>query len=81
MKIQEFYQWYANLPLEKRLTNIGTFADETFPLILNDVYEKLRKLEDITRPYDIEREKLLSKVSWWKLQEEATLISSKNVRF
>jgi len=65
MKINEFYNWFANLPIGERRAQIGTFQDDTYPLLVYDVYKRLKELDDITRVYDIEREKLLSKVDWF----------------
>ena len=64
--IEEFYRWYANLPLSEREQQIGTFAEYEypFPLTLSSVYKRLTELGNITRPYDIERQKLLQKVEW-----------------
>ena len=67
MKLEEFYRWYANLPLDKRYQNIGIFTEYEypFPFTLNHVYKRLTELGNITRPYDIERQKLLQKVEWY----------------
>ena len=68
MRIHKFYAWYANLPLSERTQQIGMFEDT--PLTPDRVYKRLSELDNITRPYDIERDELLSKVEWWKIKKE-----------
>jgi len=72
MEIHEFHRWYAGLPIEERFNRIGTFSDSTLPptLTIYDVHKRLKELDDITRPYDIERSKILGKVDWYKIQKE-----------
>ena len=60
MKLHEFYQKYANTPLDKRF-KILSFKDLGMKT-LSDVYRRLKEIEDKSRPDEIERDELLNKV-------------------
>lgn len=57
MKTNEFFAKYANTPMNLRFTPIS-FKDGG-DTTLNDVYNRISKLEDQMRPMRIEEEKLL----------------------
>jgi len=57
MQVHEFFQKYANTPIEHRF-NIINF-NKLGTMSLNGVYERLKKLEDIMRPHRIEEDNLL----------------------
>lgn len=68
MKINEFYQKYANTPLEERfgLVNVSEFG----LMSLDMIYGRLKELEEIMSPFVIERDKILSKLDWYYLEKE-----------
>lgn len=60
MELHEFYQKYANTPLGERGIPLN-FAQSGLDT-LSTIYKRLHDIGEITRPYDIERAKLLRAV-------------------
>jgi len=57
MKLHEFYQKYANVPLAKRLIPINFIEFGT--LTLHDIYNHLNKLEKQKRSLDTEQQEYI----------------------
>ena len=57
MKTHEFFHKYANTPLKDRTKLIK--MSKSNPLTLNDIFIRVKKLEDKIRPDIIERDKLI----------------------
>jgi len=57
MRKHEFYEKYANTPIENRfiIINIAEFG----LLTLNDIYKEIKKIDEQIRPLEIRRQKLL----------------------
>lgn len=57
MTVQQFYLWYANLPLKDRFVPLDVihFGDTT----LSQISTRIDKLEELKRPYEIEISNLL----------------------
>lgn len=58
MKTHEFFHKYANTPLEDRIKLIK--MNKSDPLNLNEIFIRVKRLEDKIRPDIIERDKLIS---------------------
>lgn len=68
MKQHEFYQKYANTPLNHRGV-ILNFVEEGVTT-LHDIYHRLHQIDEVTRPYDIERAHLLDVVETYYIRRE-----------
>jgi len=63
MQTHEFYQKYANTPLDKRFNFLShDFTDILNCMTLNDVYQEIKAIDDKIRPDIIRKEKLLKAV-------------------
>jgi len=75
MKIHEFYQKYANTPMEKRFSLLSNdYSSILLGKTLSNVYEEIKAIDDKLRPDEIRREKLLEAVEKFltknKIKEE-----------
>ena len=57
MEVHEFFAKYANTPLKDRLTPISFY--QAGDMSLDDVYKRMKQLEDIMLPMRIEQGKLI----------------------
>ena len=57
MEDYQFYQKYANMPLEKRMVLIGGTIDD--PLTPSIIYKRVKKIDNKIRPDLIEKNNLL----------------------
>lgn len=60
MQTHEFFDKYANTPMDKRFVILD--FNKTGTMTLHDVYERIKIAEDIMRPHRIEVDDLLDRV-------------------
>ena len=68
MRIESFLQKYANTPLSERHTLIK--MSESDPLTLDEIYVRVKKLDDEMRPQRIEMQRLIDRAQWYWINKE-----------
>lgn len=63
MQTHEFFHQYANTPLADRFKMINFV--ELGSMTLNDVYQRVKAIEDKIRPDVIERDNLIRHADWF----------------
>ncbi len=59
METHDFYRQYANLPLGKRMIPLGAPENGFLQRNMDDIYRRMKKLDDTMRPLRIEQRELL----------------------
>ena len=67
MTVNVFFHLYANVPLEKR----GIVIDWTDGRTLNDIYRKIKAMEETMRPMRIEQDDMMYNASKFLLEHQA----------